>query len=172
MAESSLKFAGPQTRALCGSPKQGTNGPHIRKKPLNPDERLLQDRSDKNARYSALVWAVLVDRTLEPIDWGVFSCLASRAFETDTMQMGSRWIAETLHIKKGRVQASIRRLLKGGHIEIVVAARGSRAAVYRLTSPVFSCRQKVIVSDVSGNHETTRYELDRRRELAKTLRTA
>lgn len=166
------KLVGPQTGALCGSPNEGTNGPHIRKKPINPDDRLLQDRPDKNSRYSALIWSVLVDRALEPIDWGVFSCLASRAFETDTIQMASRWIADTLHIKKGRVQASFARLLAAGHIEIEVPARGSRAAVYRLTSPVFAKRQRVIVSDARGNRDTTRYELNRKIELAGKLRTA
>jgi DNA-binding MarR family transcriptional regulator len=155
----SREFVGTQTGALCGAPNGGTNGVHIRNKPKTPDGRLLQDRPDKNYRWSAMVWAVLVDRSLEPVDWGVFACFGSREFKTDTFQLGSRWIAETLGIRKGRVQASIARLVKAQHVEIVVPAKGARPPLYRLTSPVFAHRQKVIVRTAKGNKMSTRDRL-------------
>ena len=86
--------------------------------------------------------------------------------------MGSRWISETLRISKGRVQAGIARLQAGGHVEIIVKPSGSRAAVYRLTSPVFGERQKVRLSDKQGVHDTTRAEIDRKIELARSLKLA
>lgn len=153
------KLVGPQNPPHCGSPKPATNSKHIRNKPKTLDERLLQDRPDKNYRWSALVWSVLVDRSLEPVDWGVFACFGSREFKTDTLQLGTRWIANVLGVKKDRVQDSIRRLVAAQHVEIVVERRGSRSPVYRLTSPVFAKRQKIIVQDKRGNRITTRDRL-------------
>ncbi len=159
----SAEFVGPQNQPHCGSPKPPTKTRSMDKgktnKPKTRDERLLQDRPDKDFRWSALVWSVLVDRRLEPIDWGVFGCFGSREFKTDTFQLGTRWIADVLGVKKDRVQASIRRLVDAQHVEIVVPARGSRAPVYRLTSPVFAKRQKVIVQDKAGTRLTTRDRL-------------
>ena len=147
-------------------------GAYIRKKPETRDERLLQDRPDRDFRYSALPWSVIVDRKLEPVDWGVYACMAARAFKVDTLRMGTRWVAESLGIKKGRAQASIVRLVKRGHVNITEKARGSRPPVYRLTSTIFAKRQKVIVSDKQGNRETTRHDLERKRDLARKLRIA
>lgn len=170
----SAKFVGPQTPPHCGSPKPPTKLRGMDKgktiKPKTRDERLLQDRPDKDYRWSALAWSVLVDRRLEPIDWGVFGCFGSREFKSDTFQLGTRWIADVLGVKKERAQASIGRLVAAQHVEIVAKARGSRAPVYRLTSPVFSKRQKVIVQDKKGTRLTTRDRL--RLEMALRGRTA
>jgi hypothetical protein len=144
---------------------------HTRKKPKARDERLLQDRPDKAFRYSALVWDVLTNRKLEPVDWGVYACLAARAFSSDTFQMGTRWIAGSLGIKKGRTQASIGRLIAQRHVEIVKPSCGSRPPVYRLISTVFAKRQKVILSEKHRNIETTRADIDRKLELSRKLRT-
>jgi len=145
---------------------------HIRKKPKARDERLLPERPDRNFRWSEIPWSVLLDRKLEPIDVCVYGCMSSRTFKTDTFQMGTRWIAESLGINKKRTQGSIARLIERGHVKITEPAKGSRAPVYRLTSTVFAKRQKVIVSDRAGNRQTTRADLERKRELAQKLKAA
>jgi len=145
-------------------------GAHIRNKPKTRDERFLRDRPDARQRYSAVPWALLEGKGLERIDLWVYCCISARAFKADTLQVGARWIAGCLKISTGRVSDSIKRLLKAGHVEIVEAGKGTRAAVYRLTSPVFAKRQKVIVSDRAGNRQTTRAELERKIELARKLK--
>lgn len=164
------RFVGPENRALCGSPNPGTNSAHIRKEPKNPDERLLQDRPDKAERWSVIPWSVLVDEKLEAFDCRVYAALSSRAIDVDTFQIGTRWIAATLRAKKGRVQASMVRLISRGHVIVEIPARGSRAAVYRLPAPVFAKRQKVSLTDREGSRDTTRYELERKIELARKLK--
>ena len=167
----SLPVLGTHKAARFGDPQTEA---HIRNKHKAQfqDERLLPDRPDRDFRWSDMPWSVLVDRNLVPVDWGVYGCMASRTFKVDTFQMGTRWIAESLGIKKKRAQASVVRLVKNGHVEVIRAAKGSAAPVYRLTSSIFAKRQKVIVSDKQGNRETTRHDLERKRELARKLRIA
>jgi len=141
-------------------------GVHIRKKPKTR-ERLLSERPDRNERYSALVWLVLTDRRLKPLDWGVYACIASQAFETDTVQVATRWIAANLGSGSTTIKRGIARLTAAGHIAIIVQRRGNQAPIYRLTSPVFGKRQKIILEAGGKPNLTTRADIETLRERVR-----
>jgi len=145
----------------------------IRKKPRTRNERLLQDRPDLKLRWSDCPWTLLVDgKRLERLDLWVYCCLASRDFKSDLVSVTWDWVAKVIECSRASVKRSIRRLVEAGHLEVLEPSRGSRPALFRITSSVFAKRQKVIVSDKHGNRMTTRQELERKRELAMKLRTA
>ena len=155
---------------LTGEPQTGVR---IRNKPKTRDDRLLQDRPDLNRRWSDCPWTLLVDGDrLERLDVWVYCCLASRNFKSDLVSVSWDWVSKVVKCSRASVKRSIHRLVEAGHLEVLEPAKGSRPALFRITSSVFAKRQRVILSTGRRNVETTRAEIDRKQELGRKLRRA
>ena len=139
---------------------------HIRYKPKTAAIPL-HKRADKARRYSALPWMVLTDTSLEHVDMLVYACLSANAFKGDTTRSAGRWISESVYVSQRTVSRSLKRLIKRGHVEIVVSARGNQAPIYRLTSPVFGKRQKIILEAGGKPNLTTRADIETLRERVR-----
>jgi len=112
---------------------------------------------------------LLADRKeLQEIDLWVYCVLASRAFTSDTFQMGLRWIADCLDISTNRASLSVRRLVTRGHVEVVAKGSGSRQSVYRLTARVFAKKQRVWFANKQGQKDLTRDQVEGLRKRLKT----
>jgi hypothetical protein len=101
----------------------------------------------RSFRYGRIPWEVLCDAELEERDVRVYGMISGTAYQGSTSLVGTRRIAQCIHLSRRLVVESIHRLEQRGHIRICTKKRGHRG-FYFLTSNVFSQKQRADVQEI------------------------